>query len=128
MNTNTKEKELLTLQIFSSTIFIIDISVSIILTYNNVLTVSKKRPLLNQKHENSISIINRLVITIVAITFTYISYNFYQINKQKGNDNISRKELIASVLALISAFILLETTIENIKSKSGDNDINIPII
>ena len=127
MNNTNEEKDLLYLQIFGSLIFIITITVSIILTYNNIERMNKKRPLFNQKQENNISLTNRLVITTIAIVFTYISYKFYEINKEK-NDEISKKELTASIFALISSLILLKTTIENIKRKTGDNDINISII
>lgn len=127
MKKNSEEKDLLYLQIFGSIIFIITIIVSIILTYNNIEIMDKKKPLFNQKQENNISLTNRLIITTIATIFTYISYKFYEINKEK-NDKISKKELIASIFALISSLILLKTTIENIKRKSGDNDINIPII
>ena len=119
MKKKSEEKDLLYLQIFGSLIFI--------LTYNNIERTDKKKPLFNQKQENNISLTNRLIITTIATIFTYISYKFYEINKEK-NDKISKKELIASIFALISSLILLKTTIENIKRKSGDNDINIPII
>ena len=128
MNKQVDEKELLYLQIFGSIIFIITISVSIILTINNIENLDHKRPIFNQKDENSISFINRLIITIVAITFTYISYQFYEKNKYGNNKNISKKELLASVFALISTLILLNTTIQNIKSKSNNTDMNTPII
>ena len=87
-----------------------------------------KKPILNKKQENDISLINRLIITTIAIIFTYISYKFYEKNKSSKNKDISKKELIASVFALISSLILLHTTIENIKRKSANTDINIPII
>ena len=128
MNKKVDEKELLYLQIFGSIVFIITISVSIILTINNIENMDHKRPILSQKDENSISLINRLIITIVAITFTYISYQFYKKNKYGNNKNISKEELIASIFALVSALILLNTTIQNIRRKSSNADINIPII
>ena len=127
MNTNN-EKELLYLQIFGSLVFIITISVSIILTLNNINNMNHKKPFFSQKQENNISLTNRLVITTVALIFTYISYQFYEKNKYYKNIDISRKELIASVFALISTLILLNTTIENIRRKSSNTDINIPII
>lgn len=128
MNTNSEEKNLLYLQIIGSITFIITISVSIILTINNINKIEYKKAIFNQKDENDISLTNRLVITTVAVLFTYISYKFYEKNKSSKNQDISQKELIASVLALISALILLSTTIENIKRKSQNADINIPII
>ena len=127
MNSKKEQKELLYLQIFGSIVFIITIIVSIILTINNIERIDKKKTIFDQKQENNISLTNRLVITTIAVIFTYISYMFYKINKE-NNDEISKKELAASIFALISALILLKTTIENIKRKSGDNDINIPII
>ena len=127
MNTNN-EKELLYLQIFGSLVFIITISVSIILTLNNINNMNHKKPFFSQKQENNISLTNRLVITTIALIFTYISYQFYEKNKYSKNIDISRKELIASVFALISTLILLNTTIENIRRKSSNTDINIPII
>lgn len=128
MNTNNEEKELLYLQVFGSIVFIITIIVSIILTVNNIERMDKKKTIFSQKQENNISLTNRLIITTIAIIFTYISYKFYEINKRTNNDEISKKELTASIFALISSLILLKTTIENIRRKSGDNDINIPII
>lgn len=127
MDDKTEQKELLYLQISGSIVFIITIIVSIILTINNIERIDKKKTIFDQKQENNISLTNRLIITTIAIVFTYISYKFYEINKE-NNDEISKKELTASIFALISALILLKTTIENIKRKSGDNDINIPII
>lgn len=127
MDNKTEQKELLYLQISGSIVFIITIIVSIILTINNIERIDKKKTIFDQKQENNISLTNRLIITTIAIVFTYISYKFYEINKE-NNDEISKKELTASIFALISALILLKTTIENIKRKSGDNDINIPII
>ena len=128
MSTNSEEKELLYLQIFGSIVFIVTIIVSIILTFNNIEKMDNKKTMFSQKEENNISLTNRLIITTVAIVFTFISYKFYEINKRANNDEISKKELTASIFSLISTFILLSTTIENIRSKSGDNDINIPII
>ena len=81
MKKNSEEKDLLYLQIFGSIIFIITIIVSIILTYNNIERTDKKKPLFNQKQENNISLTNRLIITTIATIFTYISYKFYEINK-----------------------------------------------
>ena len=125
---NNEEKELLYLQIFGSILFIITIIISIILTINNIKNINHKKPIFNQKEENNISLTNRLIITIIAITFTFISYKFYEKNKYGNNKNISKKELIASIFALVSALILLNTTIQNIKRKSNNTDINIPII
>ena len=123
---NKEEKELLYLQIIGSIIFIISISISIILTINNINKINNKKMFFSQKEEDIISLINRTVITIIAITFTYISYQFYKMNN--SNKNISKKELTSSILNLISTLILLYATIESIKSKSVNTDNTISII
>ncbi len=125
---NNEEKELLYLQIFGSILFIITIIISIILTINNIKNINHKKPIFNQKEENNISLTNKSIITIIAITFTFISYKFYEKNKYGNNKNISQKELTASIFALISTLILLNTTIENIQRKNNNTDINTPII
>ena len=125
---NNEEKELLYLQIFGSILFIITIIISIILTINNIKNINHKKPIFNQKEENNISLTNRSIITIIAITFTFISYKFYEKNKYGNNKNILQKELTASIFALISTLILLNTTIENIQRKNNNTDINAPII
>ena len=117
---NKEEKELLYLQIIGSIIFIVSISISIILTINNINKINNKKPFFNQKEEDIISLINRTIITIIAITFTYISYQFYKMNN--FNKNISKKELTSSILNLISTLILLYATIESIKSNSNNTD------
>lgn len=123
---NNKEKELLYLQILGSIIFIISISISIILTINSINKISNKKVFFNQKEEDNISLTNRTTITIIAIIFTYISYRFYKTNN--SNKSISKKELISSILNLISTLILLYATIESIKSKSVNTDNTISII
>ena len=125
---NSKEKELLCLQIIGSIIFIIAISVSIILTINNINKINNKKPFLSSKEEDNISLINRTVIAIIAILFTYISYSFYKINQYSKNKDISEKELISSILNLISTIILIYTTVESIKRKATNNDNTVPIV
>lgn len=128
MNNNNKEKELLYLQILGSVIFIIAISISIILTINDINKVNNKKPLFNTSKEDNISLTNRITITVIAAIFTYISYQFYKMNKYSQNKDISQKELVSSILNLVSTLILLYATIEGIKRKSNNTDSTIPII
>ena len=120
---NNQEKDLLYLQIFSSSIFIITIYISIILTINNIQKIDNKKSIFDQKQENNIILKNRIVITIIASIFVYISYQFYKTNKL--NKNTSKKELYASLLNFISTLILLDTAL---KKDNKNTDVSIPII
>jgi len=120
---NNQEKDLLYLQIFSSSIFIITIYISIILTINNIQKIDNKKSIFDQKQENNIILKNRIVITIIATISVYISYQFYKTNKL--NKNTSKKELYASLLNFISTLILLDTAL---KKDNKNTDVSIPII
>lgn len=125
MNSNKKETQLLYIQMYGSILFIITIIVSTILTYNNIKKNTNEKKIFSEYTENEINLTNRIVITILVIIFTYINYCFYQINKQKNKSNLSKQELIASILTLISGFILLNTTIKSIENNINNiNNIN----
>ena len=127
MNNNKKETQLLYIQMYGSILFIITIIVSTILTYNNIKKNNNEKRIFSEYTENEINLTNRIVITILVIIFTYINYCFYQINKQKNKSNLSKQELIASILTLISGFILLNTTIKSIKNNINNINTNTPI-
>lgn len=128
MNKNDKEIQLLYLQLFASTIFIITIIISIILTYNNINKYKKQKATFTKKQENSINLKNRQIVTIIAIIFTYINYKYYEISKIKNNSTIEKDELIASLLTLIVSFILLNTTKESIKNNTNFPNTNSPLL
>lgn len=127
MNNNKKETQLLYIQMYGSILFIITIIVSTILTYNNIKKNNNEKKIFSEYAENEINLTNRIVITILVIIFTYINYCFYQINKQKNKSNLSKQELIASILTLISGFILLNTTIKSIENNTNNINTNTPI-
>ena len=128
MNTSNKEKELLYLQSYASIVFIITIFVSLILTINNIKKQNNTKRFFSTKTENQINYINRIIITILAITFTYINYSFYEISKQKNNVTIQKDEYIASILTLVAGFILLYTTTQSIKNNVNSPNIDSPLI
>lgn len=128
MNTSDKETQLLYTQMYASILFIITNTISIILTYNNIKKHENKKRLFTSDTEHEITIINRVIITILVIIFTYINYKFYEISKFKNNSNLQRKEFFASILALIAGFILLYTTIKSVNNDTNDINPNTPIL
>lgn len=128
MNNSNKEVQLLYIQLYGSVIFIITIIVSIILTYNSILTKTKNIHIFNHKIVNNINLINRITLTILTIVFTYINYEFYKINKQKNKGNTPNEELLASIITLIAAFLLLDATIKNTKTNNQTSNDETPLI
>lgn len=120
MKINDKETQLLYLQIYIFTIFIMSIIVSIILTYNNIQKRTKNKKYFSVQEEKEITIINRLIITGLVIAFTYVSYEYYKINKQKNRNPIPKEELFASILTLIAGLILLYTTFKSNNNQSNN--------
>ena len=128
MNTGDRETQLLYIQMYASILFIITTIVSIILTYDNIKKHENKKRLFTSDTEHNVIIANRLIITILVVVFTYINYEFYEISKLKNNSNLQRKELFASILALIAGFILLYTTIKSVYNDETFGDIDTPLI
>lgn len=126
-NFNQKQKDLLITQFYASVIFIITIIVSTILTYNNILKLQNKKSIFTKRKEKIAIFTNRISLTIIAITFTYINYGFYLLNKQNKKATIQKEELIASILTLIAGLILLDSTIKSLKQTNEPLNIDTPI-
>jgi len=128
MNKKNKEIDLLYIQSYASLIFIITIFISFILTINNIKKQKEEKTLFSTQTENEINYLNRLVLTILAIVFTYINYNFYKISKQKNNVTIQKDEYIASILTLLAGLILFYATTKSIKNNINAPNIDSPLI
>lgn len=128
MESNYKETQLLTLQIYASFFFIIAVIISIILTYNNILKRTQNKSLFSNQSENTITLLNRIALTIIAIIFTYINYGFFKISQEKNKGTSQKEEFIASILTLIAAFILLYTTVESIINNTENTNSDTPLI
>ena len=117
-NTNKKEEVfLLDLQLISSSIFIIASIVSLLITYNEKLTVN-------------ISFYNRIVILVVVVTSLYVGYKNY-INEKNNTVAKYKSSLLLStnVLTLISAIVILFVSYLNKNEQSLTvSDIENPLI
>ena len=97
-NTNKKEEVfLLDLQLISSSIFIIASIVSLLITYNEKLTVTNRKKLFTNKEALNISFYNRIVILVVVVTSLYVGYKNY----------INRLQYWQGMVQYISILILL---------------------
>ena len=128
MKNRQKEINLLNLQLITSIIVIVTVTLSLILTYNQKLDIENKKTLFTKKQTHNISYINRLTILITSIIFLFINYKLYQISKKEGEDlKVYYLQIFACVLTTIAAIIVLYVvSIE----PSGDeiSDIENPVI
>ena len=82
--------------------------IAIIITYNQKLSMEKKKKLLNSNQALNLTKFNRITILIVSILFLYINYRLYQISKQEGENLKSYKlQISASTLVVIASIIAL---------------------
>jgi NADH:ubiquinone oxidoreductase subunit 2 (subunit N) len=128
MKNNKEEIKLLNIQLITSLIVIITVTISLILTYNQKLNLKNKKTIFNKKQTHNISYINRLTILITSIVFLLINYKLYQISKKEGEDLlVYNLQIIASILTTIASIIVFYVvTIE----PAGDeiSDIENPVI
>ena len=130
-NTNKKEEVfLLDLQLISSSIFIIASIVSLLITYNEKLTVTNRKKLFTKKEALNISFYNRIVILVVVVTSLYVGYKNY-INEKNNTVAKYKSSLLLStnVLTLISAIVILFVSYLNKNEQSLTvSDIENPLI
>lgn len=123
-----EEIKQLNIQIIVLLIVIVTTLTSLILTYNQKLSLQNKKTLFTKKQTHNISYINRLIILITTIIFLYINYKLYQISKKEGEDlKVYYLQIIASILSVIAAIIVFYVvSIE----PAGDevSDIENPVI
>ena len=104
-----KEIKLLDISLFITIIFVFNIFVSIILTYNEKLTKTKQKPLFNKKEAITIDNTNRFILLIIAVIYvwiTYQQYKMYQASNKKNTTTVSFINLIINEVQLISVIII----------------------
>ena len=112
-NTNKKEEVfLLDLQLISSSIFIIASIVSLLISYNEKLTVTNRNKLFTNKEALNI------VILVVVVTSLYVGYKNY-INEKNNTVAKYKSSLLLStnVLTLIIAIVILYVSYLNKNEK-----------
>lgn len=104
-----KEIKLLDISLFITIIFVFNIFVSIILTYNEKLTKTKQKPFFNKKEAITIDNTNRFILLIIAVIYvwiTYQQYKMYQASNKKNTTTVSFINLIINEVQLISVIVI----------------------
>lgn len=111
---NTKEKEimLLDLQNLTTIIFIVSLIISIYIT--SVDKNKIKNPNKKYNDTSNISIFNRVLVVVLSLSYLYISYSNKEIAKIKGKKtNLFNLQVLASEISLVSTIIVLYVIIKS---------------
>lgn len=109
-------------QLIALCLFIITLFISILLAYNEKLTLENKKSLFNNNESLRIAIINRIVVVIISLYFVYTSFVEKKINNK---NNI---QIFSAILTLLASIIGLYDLINNyIKLEQNANSYNFTI-
>lgn len=101
-----REIDLLTLQLIAAFGFLLTVIISILLTYDKILSLSHQPRLFTEKQAQDLSHFNSILIILVVLLYLYVGYENIKLSEAQGKDpsNLYLTEF-NSVLALIAAFI-----------------------
>lgn len=126
-NSNDEEIKLINGQLIGTFLFIISLTVSLIITYNEKLGKENKQPFFSNKEAIDISLINRIVVLFLGAYFVYDAFRRKILAKENSNDNnenfnelTSNLQIAASWFALISSIIILYIIILNYNNLNFD--------
>jgi len=124
-----KKEEIKAIDIQLIALFLVLISsfISILLTYNQKLSLEKKETIFNSKESFNITLFNRVFIVVLSLVFLYVNIKLYKISKEEGEDLKSYTlQIIASILAIISGLIALYVV--GLSTKGNVVDVENPVI
>lgn len=124
-----KESQLLSIQLFTLVFSLISILISMIVTYNQKLDVENKEVIFESEKARKISLFNRILIVIIAITFLYVNYKQYILDKDSNNLNDLKNDklqvgasIFTIIASLITAYVVYSSTTETVA------DIENPLV
>lgn len=124
-----KKEEIKAIDIQLIALFLVLISsfISILITYNQKLSLEKKETIFNSKESFNITLFNRIFIVVLSLVFLYVNIKLYNISKEEGEDLKSYTlQIIASILAIISGLIALYVV--GLSTKGNVVDVENPVI
>jgi len=124
-----KKEEIKAIDIQLIALFLVLISsfISILITYNQKLSLEKKETIFNSKESFNITLFNRVFIVVLSLVFLYVNIKLYNISKEEGEDLKSYTlQIIASILAIISGLIALYVV--GLSTKGNVVDVENPVI
>jgi hypothetical protein len=125
---NEKEElNAINIQLYTLIFFLITTLISVLLTYNQKLSLEKKKTLFNSKESLKLTLFNRKLIVILSFVFLYVNIKLYNISEEEGEDlKPYTLQIVASVLAIISGLIALYVV--SLSNTETIADVENPII
>lgn len=108
MNNNKKELELINGRLIGLLLFIICLTITYLIVYNEKLNIENKQILFTNKESLNISLIIRIIYVILGIYFVYNA-----VESKKLNNDDSNLQIIASLLALSASLVILYIVWDN---------------
>lgn len=105
-DTTEQQIELLTIQLIAAMGFLLTVVISIILTYDKILSLSGEPRLFSDEEVRKLSYFNSILIIIVVLIYLYVGYGNIQVAKQEGKKttNLYLQEF-NSGLAFLAAIV-----------------------
>lgn len=105
-HTTEQQIELLTIQLIAAMGFLLTVVISIILTYDKILSLSGEPRLFSDEEARKLSYFNSILIIIVVLIYLYVGYGNIQVAKQEGKKttNLYLQEF-NSGLAFLAAIV-----------------------
>ena len=113
MKNNTKEIDLLTIQLWATIFYVGSLFISISLTYDEKEKLKNKSGIFSETQNQTMSIFNRWLVLFLTLSFLYVSYQNVKLNKQKNQKTWPFElQLFSSELSTIAAIIVLYVVIK----------------
>ena len=130
MNTNSKEVNLLNIQLWTTVIYVGSLIISIALTYDDKQKTQNRNGLFSKEQSNKISIFNRSLVLLLTFAYLYVSYNNLNLAKQK-NQKIWPFQLqlfsseLSTIASIIVLYVVLKTSGEQYSIVAGIGNPNL---
>lgn len=117
MNKKILQEKIINGQIIGLFIFIICLIITLLVIYNEKLNLENRKAFFDNDESLNITLIIRIIILIVSLYFIYNAY----LRKKVSNSQLDNLQIIATILASLSALITLFCVILSTKFANNDN-------
>lgn len=126
---NKEDIKIIDKNIALSILFIVSITISILIAYNQKLEKQKKDLLFSTNTSRNLNLSNRIFVLLLLIGFLILNYKEYELGLRKGrNIEPLKHQLWASILSISAALVALYVVIENLEQNFQIFSIENPTI
>ena len=101
------EEKIIDIQIVATILFIVSLTISLVLTYNDKYKTKYGKGFFNNETNYKISVLNRILVVILSFVFLYVNYSNKEIAKNKGQKTKPfQLQIMASELSILAALIV----------------------